>query len=108
MARKPKVVPRQGTRERVYFLVTWLIDDNGDQVEGTANPVALTKSDKVAREALEVFKKHHNGQTTLVHAHNEERYLPGLLGQILSDEEPEPDSRKDEDVSSILDKVDLG
>jgi len=104
-----RMTPKQGTRERVYVLLTWLRDDNGDQVEGTNHVLAGTTSEKVGREVLETFKKHQNGHVTMIHAQNEERFLPGLLGQILAGEDaPKSVPEPKHDIDSLLDMVDLG
>ncbi len=104
-----RMTPKQGTRERVYVLMTFLRDDNGDQVEGTDQVLAGTFSEKVGREVLETFKKHRNGHVTMVHELNEARFFPSLLEKILDDApESKPAPEPKHDIDSLLELVDLG
>lgn len=100
--------PKQGARERVFVLMTWLKDDNGDMVEGTDKILAGTSSDKVAGEVLGTFKKFRNGQVTMVHADNADRYTPTdtpNLNKILGLEAIEDNAP--ESLDAILKMVDL-
>lgn len=77
------MTPKQGTRERVYLLTTFLRDDNGDMVPETDKVLAGTLSETVAHKVVEVFRAHRNGHVTMVHDPHAERFL-GRLGEMLT------------------------
>jgi hypothetical protein len=101
-------VPRQGARQRVFVLMTFLRDDNGDTVELSDKILAGTTSEKVGREVLETFKKHRNGHATMIHEQNENQYLPGFVGEIMAEKMPEPPKEPvDAGLDALLSLVEL-
>lgn len=104
-----RLTPKQGQRERVYVLLTFQRDDNGDEVEHSRHVLAGTSSEKVGREALETFKKNRNGHVTMVSEENEKRYLPTLLEKLLDEDAPKSVPKHEHvAIDSILALVDLG
>lgn len=102
--------PRQGTRERVFALVSFLTDDNGDMVENSIAMIAGTRSDKVANLALQVYRDHSADGTngiTVVHSDRAEQYLPSLLAEILDPSEKTVPSASSEpsDPSDLSDAI---
>ncbi len=89
-------------QKRVYFLVSALIDDNEDVVEGSYTPLCGTTSQKVARQACEVFEKYRNGRLTMIHQVNVDKLLPSETPTVNHIVEEEEDS---EEIKNLLSKV---
>ena len=101
--------PKQGQRERVYVLATFLRDDNGDEIEGSFQMLAGTTSLKVGEKAFKVFKEHRNGHTTMVHEERGERFFPHEtphLHMIMGGKD-QPEEKEPESIDNLLSKVDL-
>lgn len=97
-------------RKRIFFLVSHLVDDNGDACSNTV-PICATTSVKVAEKMIRVHLEYRNTHTTLAWDEEIRRVLPGVLPDpsVLSPEIEEAlkgeDERAVEVGQSLLDEI---
>lgn len=75
--------------ERIFMLVSYLVDDN-DEMISEPTPLAATKSEKVAKAVAESFIKNRNNTKTPVWDDAINKCLPGAI--------PETSSAKIEEI----------
>lgn len=107
------MVPKQGQHERTYVLVTFLRDDNGDEVEGTTHILAGTTSLKIGEKAFQVFSEARNGVVTMINEEKGERFFPQdapNLRMIMGgkdEHENDEHEKAPESIDVLLSKVDI-